>query len=452
MNVLVHPVPLAIFLGLAGLVGFLWSIAHGQFDDLDGAAVRVLDDSDIEDRRDVSNAFASARAGAVDCVCPPGSRLAGTGILGRAGLGWLTVGAAASVLSQTLMYGLLPLAGAMHAPEPALVPVPFVALLVGAVAATFPAAILRDAFGRRAAFALGASLGVAGGLVLAFGLTAAAFWPIVLGAFWIGVANGFALQYRHAAAAGLASGDAARSIAVVVGASAVVGIVAPLSASFFEAGLVLLGAGTATPRRSRPCRRAGRRPGAPRRGRRARRRGGGSDGRRRGRLARADRDRGARLVRHDGDDGRRAARPRRLRRRVHRHGRDRRVARRRDVCAGRATGLLTSRLGVFPTAIAGLGLMGGAAITMATAGDALAIAAALIVNGVGWSLATSASSSPSMPRARHGSPSAPTTRRCSRRRSRARSCRRRSSRYCRGRGRAAIARRQRQLARRRCGS
>ena len=33
------------------LFGFLWSIAHGQFDDLEGAAVRVLDDSDIEDRK-----------------------------------------------------------------------------------------------------------------------------------------------------------------------------------------------------------------------------------------------------------------------------------------------------------------------------------------------------------------------------------------------------------------
>lgn len=51
MNVLVYLVPLAIFLGLAGLFGFLWSLAHGQFEDLDGAALRVLDDSDIEDRR-----------------------------------------------------------------------------------------------------------------------------------------------------------------------------------------------------------------------------------------------------------------------------------------------------------------------------------------------------------------------------------------------------------------
>ena len=194
-----------------------------------------------------TESLATPRAGAVTCVCPPDAAPA-AGVPGRSarGMGWLTVGAAASVLSQTLMYGLLPLVGGMYAPEPALVPVPLVALLIGAVAATFPASILRDAFGRRAAFALGASLGIAGGLVLAFGLTAAAFWPIVLGAFWIGVANGFALQYRHAAALGATPNEAARSLSIVIGASAAIGLIAPTLAGFFETGLApVLGAGTA---------------------------------------------------------------------------------------------------------------------------------------------------------------------------------------------------------------
>ena len=47
MTVLVFLIPLALFLGLAGLAGFLWSLASGQYEDLDGAAVRVLDDSDL---------------------------------------------------------------------------------------------------------------------------------------------------------------------------------------------------------------------------------------------------------------------------------------------------------------------------------------------------------------------------------------------------------------------
>lgn len=44
-------IPVALFLGLLGLVGFLWSLKSGQFDDLDGAAARVLSDIDpTEDR------------------------------------------------------------------------------------------------------------------------------------------------------------------------------------------------------------------------------------------------------------------------------------------------------------------------------------------------------------------------------------------------------------------
>ncbi|MGQ3675846.1 cbb3-type cytochrome oxidase assembly protein CcoS [Xanthobacter sp. TB0139] len=47
MNVLVYLIPLALFLGFVGLLGFLWSMKSGQFDDLDGASVRVLSDDDL---------------------------------------------------------------------------------------------------------------------------------------------------------------------------------------------------------------------------------------------------------------------------------------------------------------------------------------------------------------------------------------------------------------------
>ncbi|QTL05261.1 cbb3-type cytochrome oxidase assembly protein CcoS [Aquabacter sp. L1I39] len=47
MNVLLYLVPLALGLGLAGLFAFLWSLKSGQYEDLDGAAVRVLSDDDL---------------------------------------------------------------------------------------------------------------------------------------------------------------------------------------------------------------------------------------------------------------------------------------------------------------------------------------------------------------------------------------------------------------------
>jgi cbb3-type cytochrome oxidase maturation protein len=45
MEILVILVPLPIALGAIGLVGFLWSLKNGQYDDLGGAAWRaILDD------------------------------------------------------------------------------------------------------------------------------------------------------------------------------------------------------------------------------------------------------------------------------------------------------------------------------------------------------------------------------------------------------------------------
>ena len=50
MNVLVYLVPMVLGLGLAGLAAFMWALRNGQYDDLDGAAVRVLDDDDLSGR------------------------------------------------------------------------------------------------------------------------------------------------------------------------------------------------------------------------------------------------------------------------------------------------------------------------------------------------------------------------------------------------------------------
>jgi len=42
--------PVALLLGLGALVAFLWTVRDGQYDDLDGAAQRILlDDEPDED-------------------------------------------------------------------------------------------------------------------------------------------------------------------------------------------------------------------------------------------------------------------------------------------------------------------------------------------------------------------------------------------------------------------
>ena len=44
MSVLIYLVPIALGLGLLGLGGFMWSLKSGQYDDMEGAALRVLTD------------------------------------------------------------------------------------------------------------------------------------------------------------------------------------------------------------------------------------------------------------------------------------------------------------------------------------------------------------------------------------------------------------------------
>jgi cbb3-type cytochrome oxidase maturation protein len=42
-------IPIALGLGLFGLAAFFWSLKSGQFDDLDGAALRILIEEDGPD-------------------------------------------------------------------------------------------------------------------------------------------------------------------------------------------------------------------------------------------------------------------------------------------------------------------------------------------------------------------------------------------------------------------
>jgi len=39
-------IPVMVLLGLGGLAAFLWTLDNGQYDDLDGAALRILNDDD----------------------------------------------------------------------------------------------------------------------------------------------------------------------------------------------------------------------------------------------------------------------------------------------------------------------------------------------------------------------------------------------------------------------
>lgn len=52
MNVLIILVPVSLILACFGLAGFLWTLRHRQYEDLDGDAWRILVEDDHIDKDD----------------------------------------------------------------------------------------------------------------------------------------------------------------------------------------------------------------------------------------------------------------------------------------------------------------------------------------------------------------------------------------------------------------
>ncbi|WP_112664004.1 hypothetical protein [Microvirga flavescens] len=171
----------------------------------------------------MSSSTSIPRAGQIECVCEPGALGENADIQG--GVPLLATAFALSILSQIFTLGILPLAGLALAPTNSLATLPYAAFYAGAALASLPASLLLDSFGRRAAFSLGASLGAAGGMVLVFALVTFHFGALVLGAFWLGIASGFSLFYRHAAVP--VGGKGTSAILIVFGAASVAGLIAP---------------------------------------------------------------------------------------------------------------------------------------------------------------------------------------------------------------------------------
>jgi cbb3-type cytochrome oxidase maturation protein len=46
MTILIYLIPVALLLGGLGLAAFIWALRTGQYEDLDGAASRILFDED----------------------------------------------------------------------------------------------------------------------------------------------------------------------------------------------------------------------------------------------------------------------------------------------------------------------------------------------------------------------------------------------------------------------
>ncbi len=55
MDVLAYLVPIAICMGILGVIAFFWTLKNKQYDDLDGSANRILFEEDLEEENNEIN-------------------------------------------------------------------------------------------------------------------------------------------------------------------------------------------------------------------------------------------------------------------------------------------------------------------------------------------------------------------------------------------------------------
>jgi MFS family permease len=139
---------------------------------------------------------------------------------------------ALAMTSMSVLATTAAIIGNMLAANKALSTLPVALQMTGMMCATIPAALLMARIGRRGGFWTGAALGATGGLIAGSGVWVGSFPLFCLGTFMIGSSNGFAQQYRFAAAESADEGFRARAISLVLAGGIVSGVFGPEAAKW----------------------------------------------------------------------------------------------------------------------------------------------------------------------------------------------------------------------------
>lgn len=119
------------------------------------------------------------------------------------------------------------LAGALVTSDPRLATAPIAAMFLGTALTTIPASMLMARWGRRAGFVLGASLGVAGGLIGAWGLWLGSLPLISAGTLLVGSYQAFAQFYRFAAGEVADEAYKPRAVSLVLAGGVIAALAGP---------------------------------------------------------------------------------------------------------------------------------------------------------------------------------------------------------------------------------
>jgi len=137
---------------------------------------------------------------------------------------------ALAMTSMSILATISAIIGHMLATDKALSTLPVALQMTGMMSATVPAALLMARIGRRGGFWTGSAIGASGGVVAGLALWAVSFPLFCLGTFLIGSSNGFAQQYRFAAAEAADEGFRAKAISLVLAGGVISGLFGPETA------------------------------------------------------------------------------------------------------------------------------------------------------------------------------------------------------------------------------
>ncbi|HEX3881357.1 MAG TPA: MFS transporter [Stellaceae bacterium] len=134
---------------------------------------------------------------------------------------------ALAMTSMSILATVAAIIGNLLAADKALSTLPVALQMTGMMSATIPAALLMARVGRRRGFWTGSALGATGGVVAGLACWAASFPLFCVGTFLIGCSNGFAQQYRFAAAEAADDRFRSKAISLVLAGGVISGTFGP---------------------------------------------------------------------------------------------------------------------------------------------------------------------------------------------------------------------------------
>jgi len=139
---------------------------------------------------------------------------------------------ALAMTSMSILATISAIIGNMLAANKALSTLPVALQMTGMMCATIPAALLMARIGRRGGFWTGSAIGSIGAAIAAAAVWAASFPLFCAGTFLVGASNGFAQQYRFAAAEAADDGFRAKAISLVLAGGVISGLFGPETAKW----------------------------------------------------------------------------------------------------------------------------------------------------------------------------------------------------------------------------